>query len=194
MQFGEGIHIHTHSGTPYNFDILLPTNEQWDIVDLTAQKPYFDENHKDGYYPMDWDQIYIFPASFCRCHIHDFSDTPCIMDQGGFNETHRFLSVHNRPEVLFAPKMNASKIEIFHLPLVHPIFSTGVCILPNPRIKEVTMTLNLQELALPPFLCPNIRILTFPYGTSVHARKLLQLAAGAALFLGVALASIITTS
>jgi hypothetical protein len=143
MQFGEGIHIHTHTGVPYNFYMLLITNEQWGIVDFTAQRPYFGENPKDGYYPVDWDQIYIFPGSFCSCHILDFSDTLCIMDQGGFNETHRFLSLHYRLEVLFAPKMNASKIEILHPLLVHLIFSTGVCVLPNPRIREITMTLNL---------------------------------------------------
>jgi hypothetical protein len=133
-------------------------------VDLTAQKPYFGENPKDSYYPIDWDQIYIFPASFHSCHIRDFSDTPCIMDRGGFHETHKFLSVHYRPEVLFAPKMNASKIEILYPLLVHPIFSTGVCVLPNPRIREITMTLNLQALAPSPFLCPNIKIPTFTYG------------------------------
>jgi hypothetical protein len=194
MQFGEGIHIHTHTGIPYNFYMLLPTNEQWGIVDLTAQKPYFGENPKDGYYPIDWDQIYIFPASFRSCHISDFSDTPCIMDQGGFNETHRFLSVHYRPEVLFDLKMNASKIEILHPPLVHPIFPTSVCVLPIPRIREITMTLNLQALASPPFLGPNIKIPTFTYGISVRARKLLQLVASAAFFLGVTLASTITAS
>jgi hypothetical protein len=71
-------------------------------------------------------------------------------------KTHRFLSVHYRPEILFAPKTNASKIEILHPPLVHPIFSTGVCVLPNPRIREITMTLKLQALAPLPFICPNI--------------------------------------
>jgi hypothetical protein len=80
MQFGEGIHIHTHSGVPYSFYMLLPTNEQWGIVDLIVQKPYFGGNPKDGYYPIDWDQIYIFPASFHSCHILGFSDTQCIMD------------------------------------------------------------------------------------------------------------------
>jgi hypothetical protein len=39
MRFGEDKHIHTHTGVPYNFYMLLPTNEQWGIVDLTAQKP-----------------------------------------------------------------------------------------------------------------------------------------------------------
>jgi hypothetical protein len=80
MQFGEGIRIHTHTGVPCNFYMLLPTNEQWGIVDFTAQKPYFGEDPKDGYYPVDWDQIHIFSASFHSCHIRDFSDTPCIMD------------------------------------------------------------------------------------------------------------------
>jgi hypothetical protein len=56
------------------------------------------------------------------------------------------------------------------------------------------MTLNLQALAPLPFICPNIKIPAFTYGTSVHARKLLQLAASAAFFLGVALASTITAS
>jgi hypothetical protein len=56
------------------------------------------------------------------------------------------------------------------------------------------MTLNLQALALPPFICPNIKIPTFTYGTSVCARKPLQLAASAAFFLGVALVSTITAS
>jgi D-ribose pyranose/furanose isomerase RbsD len=56
------------------------------------------------------------------------------------------------------------------------------------------MTLNLQALAPPPFICPNIKIPTFTYGTSVHARKPLQLAASAAFFLGVTLASTITAS
>jgi hypothetical protein len=143
MKFGKGIHIYTHTGVPYNFYMLLSTNEQWGIVDLTAQKSYFGENPKDGYYPIDWDQIYIFPASFHRCHSCDFSDSPCIMDRGGFNETHRFLSVHYRPEVLFDPKMNSSKIEILHPPLVHPTFSTGVRVLTNLRIREITVTLNL---------------------------------------------------
>jgi hypothetical protein len=88
--------------------------------------------------------------------------------------------------------MNASKIEILYPPLVHPIFSTGV--LPNPRIREITMTLNLQAQALPHFICLNINISAFTYGTSVCARKLLQLAASATFFLGVALASTITAS
>jgi hypothetical protein len=185
MQFGEGIHIHTHTGVPYNFYMLLPTNEQWGIVDLTAQEPYFGDNPKDSYYLIDWDQIYIFCDSFHSCHIHDFSYTPCIMDQGRFKETHRFLSVHYRPEVIFASKINASKIDTLHTPLVHPIFSTGVHILPNHRIREIAMTLNLQALALPHFLCPNIKIPTFTYGTSACARKPLQIAVGATFFLHV---------
>jgi hypothetical protein len=56
------------------------------------------------------------------------------------------------------------------------------------------MTLNLQALAPSPFICPNVKIPAFIYGTSVHARKLLQLAARAAFFLGVTLASTITAS
>jgi hypothetical protein len=57
--------------------MLLPTNEQWGIVDFIAQEPYFGENPKDGYYPVDWDQMYIFPASFAavifmtsQIHMH----------------------------------------------------------------------------------------------------------------------------
>jgi hypothetical protein len=54
------------------------------------------------------------------------------------------------------------------------------------------MTLNLQALAPLPFVSPNIKIPGFTYRTGVHARKLLQLAAGEAFFLGVSLASTIT--
>jgi hypothetical protein len=32
--FGEGIHIHTHTGVPYNFYMPLPTNEQWGMWTL----------------------------------------------------------------------------------------------------------------------------------------------------------------
>jgi hypothetical protein len=54
----------------------------------------------------DWDTIYHLEASFKKCWIKDFSDTPCVLYRGGWNETLKFYSIHYKPEVLFAPRIS----------------------------------------------------------------------------------------
>jgi hypothetical protein len=128
----------------------------------------------------DWDTIYHLEDSFKKCWIKDFSDTPCVLYRGGWNETLKFYSIHHKPEVLFAPRISENISDthrhiIWREPLmILPLTYTSLRVFPNPRIREVTLTLNLKNMMPKEMKCKGLKLPTFSYGLSAPKRKPLQ--------------------
>jgi hypothetical protein len=136
-----------HLGVPYAFSILLPWKGRWHTVDFIAHKPRW-RNDTSSAMPTegipvsmpgyDWDTIYHLEASFKKCWIKDFSDTPCVLYRGGWNETLKFYSIHYKLEVLFAPRISENTSDTHrHItwrepPVILPLTYTSLRILPNP--------------------------------------------------------------
>jgi hypothetical protein len=105
MHIQELTKIH-HFGVSYAFSFLLPWKGRWHTVDFVAHKPKWRSDTSSatptegipvsmpGY---DWDTIYHLEASFKKCWIKDFSDTPCVLYRGGWNETLKFYSTFHSP-------------------------------------------------------------------------------------------------
>jgi hypothetical protein len=93
MRMQELTKIH-HFGVSYAFSFLLPWKGRWHTVDFVAHKPRW-RNDTSSAMPTegipvsmpgyDWDTIYHLEASFKKCWIKDFSDTPCVLYRGGWN-------------------------------------------------------------------------------------------------------------
>jgi hypothetical protein len=59
-------------------------------------------------------------------------------------------------------------------PIILPLTYTSLRILPNPRIRELTLTLNLNNIVPKEMKCKGLKLPTFSYGISPPKRKPLQ--------------------
>jgi hypothetical protein len=128
----------------------------------------------------DWDTIYHLKASLKQCWIKDFSGTPCVLYRGGWNDTLKFYSIHYKPEVLFTPRISENISDTHRNiiwrehPMVLPLTYTSLRTLPNPRIRELTLTLNLNNMVPKEMKCKGLKLPIFSYGLRPLKRKPLQ--------------------
>jgi hypothetical protein len=98
----------------------------------------------------------------------------------GWNKTLKFYCVNYKPEFLFAPRISENISDIHrHIiwrepPMILPLTYTSLRILPNPRIRKLMLTLNLNNMVPKEMKCKGLKLHTFPYGLNPPKRKPLQ--------------------
>lgn len=193
MNFDNFTHVRWVGSLPYYTYMLLPgPDNEWAMYDIISHNIL--KNHTDVV-----DNSFVYPVfeyrmNFDTCGTKSPLD-PCLIDRGGFNETHRWVTAHYPSAVVNPPVVPAMTISA---PGILPVVSRPHRILIKPSITPMHIRLSLTSFASTDLSSLQCDKRYFALPTLYHAarggnsgRRLLQVAEIGAFLVGTALGALI---
>lgn len=104
--------------------LLLSQLKEWGIRHFVTHKAIFYISHAGTLHKKpQFGEGYVFPITWKFCEIKEGSQTPCIIEKGGWDENNKFFTAHY-------------KVALFNIPPSPPMVTGESMVIPDLSLPK----------------------------------------------------------